>query len=129
MSKHQVTFTPSVCEPQVVKEDGKPDWTKEPEYEGTITVRMPSYDERLELYDAGGLGTEAAESRDTKQAIALMRHVVRSAAPFVVAINVKRKADGYVFSWDDMLHDSDMGKAVTEVANRLIGKHAVGNAA
>jgi len=128
MSKHQVTFTPTVCEPRTVKEEGKPDYVVDSEYEGTVTLRMPSYDERLELLGDSAAAADASDQK-AKRALDNMRRLAKRAPEFLVALNVKRKADGFLFTWDDLQYDSDMQALINEIANRLLGKYSVpGNA-
>lgn len=115
MKKHMVTWTPEVC-------------TKG-EYEGTVTLRMPTYDERLELYeDVPDLEKDADEKAKHRRNVQLMRAIARKAGQFVEQVAIKRVADSFVFAaYDDVQMDTDLGEVVTEIVTRLAGKYAVGN--
>jgi hypothetical protein len=119
-SKYEITFTPAICQGEGA------------EYEGTVTIRMPNYDERLGLYDAVGYDDgddgEMTDADRRKKNLALMRSIARQSVNFVVAVDVTRKEDGFKFtSWDDCHADSDLNAVVAEVSHRLVGKHKLGN--
>jgi hypothetical protein len=123
----KVTFVPSVCKPQ---EDGSPQL-----YEGTVTMRMPTYDERLALYEEADIDVDDDDDNDDektkrekkKKRLRMMRAIARLAKDFVVAVELKRLSDGFVLSsWEHLSYESDASSVIQEVAGRLIGKFSVG---
>ncbi len=115
----KVTFEPSVCKPQKVDETGK---EIAAEYAGTVTIRMPTYDERLGFYE----GVDMGDSTE-KTGIAFMRAIARQVPRFIEEVAIKRLDDGFEFkSFDDLNIDSDMVPVITEIATKLVGKHRAG---
>jgi hypothetical protein len=114
----QMTYTPELCSGEGA------------EYEGSLTLRMPSYDERMGLYeeadfDMDGSGDATAQK---KQTMRLMRLIARKLPDYLVKLSVKRKADGFEFqSFEELSHDTDMAPLITEACTKLVGKYQVGN--
>jgi hypothetical protein len=104
---------------------------------------MPSYAERLSFFDddmfdetLGEPGKEPeteAEKALAKKRLAnrgrkMMQNLGSRLGEFIAEVNIVRAKDSFVFqSFDQLNFDSDMVAVVTECANRLIGKHEVGN--
>lgn len=140
----KLTFEPTICKPD---EKGNP-----PLYSGTVTLRMPTYDERMELYDAYGLEESgetdapaapppdpqnselirapkpASTGKSARSGIHFMRYAARQIPAHLESVEIKRLSDGFVLStWDQINHDSDMVALITEVSSKLVGKFSVGN--
>lgn len=120
----QVTFVPEICK------------GKGAEYEGSITMRQPTYDERLGIYEEAGFGQSAETEEEEKElkkevkkkGIQLMRLAARKVPEYLGEIKITRKSDGFVFdSWDKLQYDSDMGEVIQQCATRLISKFKVGS--
>lgn len=114
----KVTFTPGIC------------LGVEAAYAGSVTLRVPSYDDRMSLYEGAGLDAgddEAPESRIRKSSIPMMRHVAKLAPQFVEKIEITRKKDGFVFgTFEQLSYDTDGNKVITEIVTKLIGRHEIG---
>lgn len=109
------TFTPDICKP--LDNDAE-------EYTGTVTIRMPTYDEKMGFYEAAG---EQLSGDAKKAAVPLLRIVAKSAESHVVSVDVVRVSDGHKFTFEEMKYDSDMHSVITEIATKLIGRFQVGN--
>lgn len=128
----QNTFTPAICLPA---KDGT-----EAEYSGTVTLRMPNYEERAALYDlmrpedvdlgdGSAEAVEAAKRVVKKTAGKSIGPVVKRLPEFLVAVDITRKSDGHHFtSLAALEYDSDGFLVMQEAAARLVGKFSVGNA-
>ncbi len=136
----KITFEPSICKPNA---DGTA-----AEYSGTVTINLLSYDERLEIYEKYALeNADAPEEQEKPSApssgeliralkptssggsgVKFMRYAARQAKNHVTEISIKRLADGYEFThWDQLNYDSDMGKVISEITGKLVGKFSMGN--
>lgn len=119
----KVTFTPEICKD---KQDG--DELERAAYEGSVTLRVPTYCERLEIYD--GLDVDEGETPAEKRRAAMkrMRSVAKIAPDFVERIAITRKADGFEFdSWQDLECDTTLAPSVIpEIVAKLIDKFEVG---
>lgn len=131
----KLTFVPEVCKPQTNEETGE---TVQPEYEGTVTLNMPTYDERLaflEEIEATAIDfkepvteEEKAEkaAHDNRKRVARLRQAAKKAKAHFVSADIKRKSDGFVFdSWEKLDYDSDMISVIRECGNKIIGKFKV----
>lgn len=131
-----LTYVPEECKPQVDEETGE----KRQEYEGTITLRMPTYDERLAFLDDIGATAidfkepvteeEKAEKKmhDERKRIMRLRQAGRLAKMHFVSCDIKRKSDGFVFdTWEKLEYDSDMVSVIREAGYKVLGKFKVGD--
>lgn len=116
------TFTPDVCKPTIT--DGG-NGEVPGEYTGTVTIRMPTYDEKMAFYEAAG--EQIGDGDAKKAAVPLLRTVARNVAKHIVAVNITRVSDGHKFTFDELDYDSDMHGVITEIATKLIGRFQVGN--
>lgn len=130
----QITFTPSLCKPDKDKE-GKETAAR---YSGTITLRAPTFDERLDLPDLEGL-IEDSKMKDedrtadgrmaaNKKRIAFIRVFVRDHLDkFFVSSTIKR-ADGVAFdSLTKMKYDSDFFSVFIEAVTEVAKPYHLGN--
>jgi len=122
------TFTPEICQdkPEVPAQGDRPAQPAEPaRYTGTVTVRMPTYDERLSISEETGIGGDA-ESQLTN--VQVMRVMAKHARARTVKVDVTRKADGFKFeSWEQLEYDSDMVSLINEIGAQIVGRYSVGN--
>jgi hypothetical protein len=121
MKKHVATWTPEICKPSEPDQGGE---RVAAAYEGEVAIRIPTYDERIFLY-------EGIEDAGDDKALANKRTVaavVRKAGQFVEKISIKRLSDGFVFDcYDELMVDTDMTSVVTEIYMKLVGKYSAGN--
>ena len=109
----QKVVIPAVCKPQ-----GEAPAT----HTGSVTLRMPNYDERMGLYEAMGLEGEA----DIKN-VSLVRSIAKRLPEFLVAIDLRRLDDGEEFKdWESLQYDSDMASVISECCLALISKVRAG---
>jgi hypothetical protein len=136
------TFVPSACTDQQ-----KPDGTTVPAaYQGTVTLSMPTYDERLDLYDGVDVDDDEKDPKEEgisdaekkarlkaqqRSGLRRMRTVARKAGGFVADVAIVRVEDGHRFtSWDEVNRDTELAPGVVpDVVTRLIGKFEVGKGA
>lgn len=133
-----MTFTPTACAAKTEKDEKTGvETTVAAEYSGTVCLRVPNYEERLDLSDV--LQTDDGDDGDgSKEAVAarvkrmghtaLLKAAFRKLPLYVVSIDIMRVSDGHRFgSLDDMQYESPLAGAITEMTMRLLGKHNVGN--
>lgn len=113
----EVTFTPAICNGE------------EADFSGQITMKMPTYDERLEIYEALGLDFDGQVNEQAKsKGITLMRIVAKKLPQYIIKVDIKRKADGFHFdSLEKLQYDSDMVSVLQECSFKLIGKFNIAN--
>lgn len=108
------------------------------EYEGTITLRAPTYDERLDMLEMLDLldpdaetaeeMTQKAKEKAQKNQTKVLRYLGKKLPDFLEKVDIRRKSDGYLFdSWDKLQHDSDMIPVIREASTKLVGKYQVGD--
>lgn len=108
----KITYTPECC----TGDDAA--------YEGSVTLRAPTYDERMSIYDDVGVDLEGVKTKP----IAYIRAVAKKVPDFLVSMSIKRKSDGFEFTdFAKLQHDSELMGAITEMATKLVGKFQVGN--
>lgn len=130
----KLTYVPEVCKPSV-NEAGE---SVPSEYEGTITLRMPTYDERLAFLDeieATELDFKEPETEEEKAAkrahdqrkrVTRLRQAAKKAEAHFVESSITRKSDGFVFdTWEKLNYDSDMVSVIREAGYKIIGKFKV----
>lgn len=108
----KITYTPECCSGD------------DAAYAGTVTLRAPTYDERMAIYDEVGVDMDGVKTKP----IAYIRAVAKQVPQFLVEFSIRRKSDDYEFkSFDELQYDSEMAGAITEMATKLVGKFQVGN--
>lgn len=100
------------------------------DYEGYVVMRMPDYDERIELSESCSVAREDGDEEVPQtrvEKLKFMRNLVKRLPEFIVELKITRKSDGYVFDSIDgpMKYDSDMASVISELAGTLVGKHLV----
>jgi hypothetical protein len=142
-AKYRYTYVPNCCQahdvPEEIDAEGNVRKTAhrvEPEYEGTITLSIPTYEERLELSDYGSMNLEKGDDREAIRIkaekavkdVGYARRLASRVDRFVIAVNIRRKSDGYVLDClEDLRRDGDMIMTVTEIGAKLCSKLNVGN--
>lgn len=123
-----IRFIPTVCKP--FKDEAGAETPAR--YDGHVTLRAPSYEERLDLYDRYGGEDEEAELSPKELASENRKRlkVIAAVLPeYVKEVSIKRLEDGFTFtSFDELRFDSEMVSVITELCHRLVGKNRVGNA-
>lgn len=132
-----VTFSPTICADKVIEKPtengGVAIDTVPAKYKGTVTIKMPDYDARMDLLDEIGsvLGDKPGASEDelAAQGRKLIREAAKRAGRFVRAVDLTRIEDGYKFtSWDQVRADYATHSVVSEVGQRLVGRYELGKA-
>lgn len=124
MTTNVIVFTPSACLPTPGKKgaDGTVAPDAPPAYTGTVTLRPPTYDERIALYDL----TAALEGTNKYGFVARLS---KELPKFLLAVDITRVDDGYKFaSLADMDLESDLMTVISDSVTRLMEKYRVGNA-
>lgn len=116
----EITFTPEICSGDTA------------EYSGQIVMKMPTYIERLEIYESQGLdlsgGKEGIESEAKKKGLSMLKHAASQLPKYVMSVDIIRKSDGFKFDSLELLsYDSDLGPVMQECALKLVGRFNVGN--
>lgn len=120
------TFVPAICK-STTTDNG----IEVPgDYSGTVTLRMPTFDERIAFYDDAevsmdteGLAPDALRERNKK----LIRHVSRQIKHHFVRSEIVRAADGFkITQLEQLQHDTDMMTVMMEISHKLVGKFSVG---
>lgn len=120
------TYTPAIC--KAAKTENGVEIPAP--YRGTVTLRMPSFDERLSFYDDAGVAMDAdglAVDENKRRNKSLIRHVSRKIDKFFVRSAIVRTSDGFELdTLDKLQHDTDMMYVLMEIALKLVGKFNVG---
>lgn len=101
------------------------------EFSGHIMLRMPSYEEKMELLNSMEL---EADSEGKPDQTALKKNLYRGMArvgikskEFISKIELLRQKDKTKFeTWEQLNYDSDGHTIINEIAGRLISKMSVG---
>lgn len=105
-----------------------PQICKDGQYEGHVVMRMPDYDQRLEITEecADDDESEGEQKQTLKSKLRFIRKVAAKLPQYIESVEIKRLSDGFVFSsFDQMKYDTDMGQVISELAGVLVGKHLV----
>lgn len=123
------TIIPSICK---VSQDER-GMDIEPLYTGHVKMRVPNYDERMEIIESCNI--QIAEGEDEKAVVArvkrggmsFIRAVAKVLPNYVTDVFIERLDDKYLFkSFEDLSYDSEMSGVITELAGKLVGKYQVG---
>lgn len=108
------SFKPAVCDGQ--------------KYDGTVSIRSLSFDERLDIYEELGLDEMPADDSQQKKAgLRVIKAIGKKSKDFVKAVDITRLSDGYKYqSWDEIYYDADMTALVVEVCTKILGKLQAG---
>ncbi len=143
----EVKFEPTACKPKL---DEKGEIVAPAKFSGTVTVRMPTFVERQELVNHGGMldeqiveiarqvaldgavidedaMKEKISQQVVKQRMSLLMRVCGCLGKFTTAVELTRLEDGYAFTkLDELMHDSDTEGVIVEMASKVISKFHVG---
>ena len=101
----EIKFTPKACEG--------------PEFSGSVTMRVPMFDERYEVLDQMGIKIDTASgemSMTDVGSFSSIRKLVKASAAFYKLVEIKH-SDGREFkSFEDMQSDPDCDQILIEVA-------------
>lgn len=147
MSLFEIRYEPNVCKPKL---NDKGDVISAAKFSGTVTIRMPTFIERQELINHGGmldekiaaiaakvaLDGEKVDEESVRIAVAeqavkhqreLLMRVCSRLGQFTVAVDLTRLEDGYKFTTlEELMHDGDTDGVVVEMARKVIQKFTVG---
>ena len=102
----EIKFSPKACL------EGK-------EFSGTVTMRVPMFDERYEVLDQMGIKIDAASGEASMADVgsfASIRKMVKASQSFYKAVEIKH-ADGREFkSFEDLQSDPDCDAILVDVA-------------
>lgn len=124
----EIVFTPGICE-KTKDKDGERDGA----YKGTITLRVPSYDEKMEFPELSEIIALAKGQEDSKEArkiqLSFVRQIVRDHLPkFFVKSSVVRVADNFAFdTLQKMQYEHDFSSVFIELATELSKPYHLGN--
>lgn len=112
----EINFEPSVCREKTV--DGQ---LVNNTFEGHIRLKVPTFDERYQFTEDCGMvvaddgGIERKASNFT-----IMRNMVKLSQKFYVSVEMKKLADGSVYtSFDELSADPDCDGILLEVAREV----------
>ena len=119
-----VKYVPRLCK---VGENGE-----EPKLEGSVTLRVPNYFEKMEYFERLNVKYTDDGSVDLgtmTDKIKSMTDLVRMSEKHYVAVELKNKVTGEEFkSFEDLSYDSEGHEVMTEVAALIPHGFKVGNA-
>lgn len=114
-----VNIVPSLCKGKAAK------------WEGSVTLRLPTFDERYEYIEALNVkATEdgTVESMPLSSQLASIREMVKLSQKHYVSIDLKNKETlEEIKSFDDMQYIEDLHVVMIEVATMIIKGFKVGN--
>lgn len=106
-------FVPSVCKGEGAR------------FQGTVSIREMTFDERLEFYES--LGIDENESNSTKHYIRMLREIGKRSHSFVKCVELVRLSDQTkIQSWDEVYSNSELTSLVMEVCKEILGKAIAG---
>ena len=113
-----VVFIPSQCK------------GKDATFKGSVTLRMPSFDERYQYLEEINLKVNSDGEADlgSMNQIGMIRKMVRFSKDHYSKVELKRVEDGKEFkSFDEMAFDPSCDAILSEVAGQLINGLKMGN--
>ena len=104
----EVKFIPEVCKGE------------SPRFAGTITLKVPSFDERYKFIEDCGVNISDSGGVELKASnFSIIRNMVKLSEPFYVSVEMKR-IDGVEFkSFSDLTHDPECDGILIEVAKEI----------
>ena len=124
MTEHLKTYTPTPCEGD------------EALFKGEVVLRLPSYDERMDLLiDNPDFFADEDTPKPKKKSAKMQiedlkksRAVCKWSYQFYKKVDIKRKSDGYHFkSLVDLKASTDCVSIIADIANRLSIGFDLGN--
>lgn len=101
----EIKFTPKACEG--------------PEFSGSVTMRVPMFDERYEMLDQMGIKIDVSTGEASMEEVgsfSSIRRMVKASSGFYKSVEIKH-SDGREFkSFEDMQSDPDCDQILIEVA-------------
>lgn len=121
----EIKFTPLAvsgkpAEGNPEEKDYKP--AIEPTFTGHITLKMPTYEERLSFIEDTESGFDDQEGlmKEVKN-FKFIKKLIQKSKPFYIEIALKRIEDGFEFkSFEDLDLDADCGSILQEVGFKLM---------
>jgi hypothetical protein len=96
--------------------------TKKP-FEGTVTLRQLSFDERMECFEEMGvMSVEGlSEADQSKMGMKLLRAVGKKSSNYVKECSIKC-GDKTLTDWQEVYHNPKMTGLIVEVLSEILGK-------
>lgn len=114
-----VNIVPSICKGKAAK------------WEGSVTLRLPTFDERYEYIESLNIkATDEGEieTMTTAKQIASVREMVKVSKKHYVTIDLKHKESGEeIKSFEEMQYVEDLHAVMIELATMLLRGFKVGN--
>lgn len=102
-----------------------------PEFSGEVEIRLPTFDEKYEYFEASGVEVNEKGEMDIKSTmtkIKLMRGIVKMSAKHYLSVSLKKNATGEEYkSFEDMSVDPDCHPIMIEVGTQLLNGFKLGN--
>lgn len=115
-----INYVPSVC-----KGDS-------PEWEGVITLRAPTFDEKYEYLEKLAdldVTPDGVVMSNALERVKSIRKLVAMSAKHYLSIGLKRKSDGFeVKTFEDMQYEDELHGVMAEVGSLLVSGFKAGNA-
>lgn len=99
-------------------------------YEGSVTLRLPTFDERFEYVERLQMTVKDDGSLEAKEMNKLrsVREMVKISKDHYLEVDLKCKATGEVVkSFDDMQYVEELHNSMVEIAGMLLNGFKVGN--
>jgi len=98
-------------------------------FEGSVTIKAPSFDERYGYIDESGFKfNEDGEISGGMEQIKAIRNLVKSSQSHYVKVEIKHKETGKEFKcFEEMAYDNRCDPILTEVAMNLLNGFSLGN--
>jgi len=122
----ELVYTPKVCK-KSVDDDGK---EHPPTFEGTVKVKLPSFDERFQYLDESQFNVDDDGDVKTSKMDQLksVRKLVSLSVPHYVEVNLKHKESGKEYkTFDDLTYDSKCDRILTDIAVQMVSGFKAGN--
>lgn len=112
-----IKIVPSICKGKAAK------------WEGSVTLRLPSFDEKFEYIERLSMEVDGEGNIQASQAkqIASVREMVKISQKHYESVDLKSKDGEHVTSFDDMQYVEDLHAALIEIAGMMLNGFKVGN--
>jgi hypothetical protein len=102
-----------------------------PKFSGEVELRVPSYDEKLEMFELSGMEFNSngkVELSSTSCNIKILRAMIKHSEKFYQSVSLKKLSSGQELkSFEDLQYDSDGPSVLIEIASSLGKGFDLGN--
>jgi hypothetical protein len=116
-------FIPALCKEQQTTDDSGQVTVTPAMFSGSITLKIPTYDERCEYLEQCGIdvGDDGGVERK-KSNLSILRAMVRASQKFYVEVDITKVDGGHTYkNFDDLSLDPDCDGILMEVAREVRG--------